>query len=94
MSDTYYSLRLDETLKRQFSKAAKQSGHSGADLLREYMREVVRQHEAQGPDADLHHQVQIGLNSANTGNTLPAAEVEARFAVKRAATRRRLQVSD
>lgn len=94
MSDTYYSLRLDETLKRQFSEAAKQRGHSGADLLREYMREVVRQHDAQGPDADLHHQVQIGLNSANAGKILPAAEVEARFAVKRAATRRRLQVSD
>jgi hypothetical protein len=41
----------------------------------------------------LRRQVQIGLDSANVGNLIPAAEVEAEFAAKRAATRRRLEPS-
>jgi hypothetical protein len=37
--------------------------------------------------------VQIGLESANAGNLIPSAEVEAKFAAKRTATRRRLKAA-
>ena len=52
---------------------------------------LKRAHEAAAYDAWFREQVQIGIDSANAGNLIPAAEVEARFAAKRAATRRRLE---
>lgn len=44
-------------------------------------------------DAWFRREVQKGLDSANAGNLIPAADVEARFAAKREATRRRLESS-
>ena len=59
------------------------------------MREFVQQQkEAAKHDAGFRRQVRIGLDSANAGNLIPAAEVKARFAAKRAATRRRLEASE
>jgi hypothetical protein len=46
----------------------------------------VRQRKAAEHDAWFRRQVQAGLDSANAGKLIPAAEVEARFAEKRAAT--------
>ena len=46
----------------------------------------VRQRETAEHDAWFRRQVQAGLDSANAGRLIPAAEVEARFAEKRAAT--------
>lgn len=51
----------------------------------------VRQREAAEHDAWFRGQVQAGLDSANAGKLIPAAEVVARFAEKRAATRRQLK---
>ena len=55
------------------------------------MKARVRQREAAEHDAGFRRQVQAGLDSANAGRLIPAAEVEARFAEKRAATRRQLK---
>ena len=55
------------------------------------MQERVRQQKASEHDAWFRRQVQAGLDSANAGRLIPAAEVEARFAEKRAAMRRRLK---
>lgn len=52
------------------------------------LREV---HHAAEHVAWFRHQVQIGLDAANAGNLIPAADVEANLAAKRAATRRRLE---
>ncbi|WP_315549984.1 hypothetical protein [Lautropia mirabilis] len=46
----------------------------------------VRQQKAVEHDAWFRRQVQAGLDSANAGRLMPAAEVEALFAEKRAAT--------
>ena len=51
----------------------------------------VRRRKTAEHDAWFRRQVQAGLDSANAGRLIPAAEVEARFAEKRAATRRRLK---
>ncbi|AGA34471.1 Prevent host death protein, Phd antitoxin [Thioalkalivibrio nitratireducens DSM 14787] len=92
MSEVTFTFRVDETLKSQFATAAKERDRTGAQLLRDFMREFVRQQqEATEHDAWYRRQVQIGLDSANAGNLTPAAEVEAKFAAKRAATRRRLE---
>lgn len=50
------------------------------------MQARVRQQKAVEHDAWFRRQVQAGLDSANAGRLIPAVEVEARFAEKRAAT--------
>jgi predicted transcriptional regulator len=95
MSEATFTFRVDEALKTEFSTAAKARDRSGAQLLRDFMREFVQQQqEAAAHDAWFRRQVQMGLDSANAGNLVPAAEVETRFAAKRAATRRRLEASE
>ncbi len=95
MSETTFTFRVDQSLKTEFSTAAKAHDRSGAQLLRDFMRDFVRhQEEAAAHDAWFRRQVQVGLDSANAGNLIPAAEVEAQFAGKRAATRRRLEASE
>jgi predicted transcriptional regulator len=95
MRETTFTFRVDESLKDQFTTAAKERDRTGAQLLRDFMRDFVRQQqEAAEHDAWFHRQVQAGLDSANAGNLVSAAEVEARFAAKRAATRRRLKAAE
>jgi len=95
MSEATFTFRVDEALKAEFSTAAKARDRSGAQLLRDFMREFVQQQqEAAEHDAWFRRQVQIGLDSANAGNLISAADVEATFAAKRAATRRRLEASE
>lgn len=95
MSEVTFTFRVDEALKSQFAAAAKERDRTGAQLLRDFMREFVRQQEeAAEHDAWFRRQVQIGLDSANAANLIPAVEVEAKFAAKRAATRRRLEASE
>ncbi|HGE8486533.1 TPA: CopG family ribbon-helix-helix protein, partial [Serratia marcescens] len=94
MSEATFTFRVDEALKSEFSTAAKSRDRNAAQLLRDFMRDFVRQqHEAAEHDAWFRRQVQIGLDSANSGNLVPSAEVEAKFAARRAETRRRLETS-
>ncbi|MFO1113513.1 MAG: hypothetical protein U1E35_06525 [Rhodospirillales bacterium] len=53
-----------------------------AAIMREF---VQQQQEAAEHDAWFRRQVQTGLDSANAGRVVPAAEVEARFAARRGA---------
>ena len=95
MSDATFTFRVDESLKNDFTEAAKARDRTGAQLLRDFMRDFIRQQqEAAAHDIWLRQQVQVGLDSANAGNLLPAAEVEAKFAARRAATRRRIEASE
>jgi predicted transcriptional regulator len=94
MSEATFTFRVDEALKSEFSKAAKCRDRNAAQLLRDFMRDFVRQqHEAAEHDAWFRRQVQLGLASANAGNLIPSAEVEAKFAAKRTETRRRVEAS-
>ena len=94
MSEATFTFRVDESLKDQFTTAAKERDRTGAQLLRDFMRDFVRQQqEVAEHDAWFRRQVQIGLDSANAGKLIPAAEVEAKYAAKRAATRRRLEAA-
>lgn len=62
---------------------------TGAQLLRDFMRDFVQQQqETAEHDAWFRRQVQAGLDSANAGHLVPGEEVEARFAARRAETRR------
>lgn len=64
---------------------------TGPQLLLDYMRNIVRrEREAEEHGAWFHEQVRAGLDSANVGKLTSNEKAEARFAVRRAETRRRL----
>ena len=95
MTEATFTFRVDAGLKDQFTTAARGRDRSGAQLLRDFMRDFVRQQqEAAEHDAWFLRQVQIGRDSANAGKLVPSADVEAKFAAKRAATRRRLKAAE
>jgi predicted transcriptional regulator len=95
MSEATFTFRVDEALKNEFSKAAKMRDRTGAQLLRDFMRDYVQQQlHAADYDTWFREQVQLGLDSANAGRLLPAADVEAHFAARRAATRRKLEAGE
>ena len=90
MSETTFTFRVDETLKEAFAAAAKTRDRSGAQLLRDFMRDFVRtQEEAAAHEAWFRRSVQAGLNAANAGDTVVAKDVEADAKTWRAETRRR-----
>lgn len=94
MGDATFTFRVDEELKTEFAEAAKARDRTGAQLIRDFMRDYVRhQQEAAAHDAWFRREVQIGLDSANAGRLIPAAEVEAKFAARRATTRQQLDAS-
>ncbi|AXT48366.1 MULTISPECIES: CopG family ribbon-helix-helix protein [Chromobacterium] len=91
MSESTFTFRVDESLKQEFAKVAKLQDRTGAQLLRDFMREVVRKNEeAAEYDQWFRSQVQQGLDQANAGELLPGDQVEAHFAAKRAELRRRM----
>jgi predicted transcriptional regulator len=91
MSEATFTFRVDDTLKTEFSMAAKARDRSGAQLLRDFMREFVQQQQEEAEhEAWFRRQVQAGLDAANAGNLIPTTDVEATFAAKRAVTLQRL----
>ncbi|WP_275098115.1 CopG family ribbon-helix-helix protein [Sedimenticola hydrogenitrophicus] len=91
MSEATFTFRVDEALKSEFTTAAKARDRTSAQLLRDFMRDYVRQQqEAAAHDDWFRRQVQIGLDSANAGDLITAEEVEAEAAAWRAETRRKM----
>ena len=89
MAEATFTFRVDEALKAEFTSAAKARDRTSAQLLRDFMRDFVReQQETAGYDAWFRDQVQKGIAQANAGEVMPDEEVEARFATRRGATRR------
>ena len=85
MTEATFTFRVDESLKQEFSNFAKDIDRSGAQLLRDFMRDFVKQQqEAASYDAWYQKQVQIGLDEANAGQLVPQEEVKSRFEAKRA----------
>ncbi len=90
MSDATFTFRVDENLKKQFAAAARNRDRTGAQLLRDFMRDFVnRQQEAVDHDAWFRRQVRIGLDSAEAGDLVSNEEVEAEAAEWRAETTRK-----
>ena len=85
MTEATFTFRVEESLKQEFSSFAKDMDRSGAQLLRDFMRDFVKQQqEAASYDAWYQKQVQIGLDEANAGQLVPQEEVKSRFEEKRA----------
>ena len=95
MSDATFTFRVDEELKSEFANAAKARDRTGAQLLRDFMRSyVAQQGDAQQYDVWVAKKVEQSRASAEAGNLIPASDVEARFAARRAATRARMADSE
>ena len=61
MSDATFTFRVDETLKDQFATAAKGRDRTGAHLLRDFMRDFVRQQQdATDQRAETRHKPEAG----------------------------------
>jgi predicted transcriptional regulator len=91
MSEATFTFRVDEGLKDQFSTAAKSRDRTGAQLLRDFMRDFVKQQqEASEHDVWFRREVQIGIDAADAGAVVSAEEVEAEAQAWRAETRRKM----
>jgi predicted transcriptional regulator len=78
MNEATFTFRVEEDLKQAFASAARSRDRNGAQLLREFMRDFVRQQlEAAEHDAWFRDQVRAGRRAADAGEVLPAEEVEA-----------------
>lgn len=91
MNEATFTFRVDDSLKSAFTQAAQDKDRTGAQLLRDFMRDFVREQEAAAAhDAWFRREVQAGLESANAGELIDAEDVEAEAAAWRAQTRRKL----
>ena len=91
MSEATFTFRVDEGLKDQFSTAAKSRDRTGAQLLRDFMRDFVKQQqESTDHDSWFRREVQVGIDAANSGAVVSADEVEAEAEAWRIETRRKM----
>ncbi|MBE0507600.1 MAG: hypothetical protein IBX50_12945 [Marinospirillum sp.] len=95
MNEATFTFRVDQQLKAEFASVAKTLDRTGAQLLRDFMRDLVsQQQQVAEHDRWFRHQVQKGLDSANAGRLVAASEVESHFAARREATKRALKASE
>ena len=65
MNQATFTFRFGERLKEQFTAAAKGCDRMGAQLLRDFMREYVRQQKAIEHDAWFRAQVDVAIHEAD-----------------------------
>ena len=85
MSDTTFTFRVEDSLKREFTGAAKAQDRTSAQLLREFMRDYVKnQKDVERHDQWFREEVQLGLVAAESGDLIPNDQVEKQAAEWRA----------
>lgn len=81
MSEATFTFRVDETLKSEFTTAAKASDRTGAQLLRDFMREFIKkEQETAEYDQWVRQKVEAGRAAVAQGRVISAEEVEAEAA--------------
>lgn len=80
MGEATFTFRVDEDLKKQFAEIAKSKDRTGAQLLRDFMRETIaKQQEEAEYDAWFRAKVQQGLDDIEAGRVYTAEETEEYF---------------
>ena len=94
MMQTTFTFRVDPNLKNDFVSVVKSFDRTAAQVLRDYMREIVqRQQESDRYDDWFRREVQIGLDSAKAGHLVDADTVEEKFITRRSRTRHQIENS-
>lgn len=71
MSGSTYTFRIDQKLKEEFIEAAKAVDRPGAQLLRDFIRDFVKQQqEVVERDAHLSNKAQEGQGSSKDGDVV------------------------
>jgi predicted transcriptional regulator len=92
MNEATFTFRVENDLKSSFSEAAKAHDQTGAQLIRNFMRDYVKQQQIEADyDIWFKQQVGAGIQSANAGNLMSSKDIEAEFSIKRAETRSKLK---
>ncbi|PIT70386.1 hypothetical protein CEV08_04145 [Bartonella tribocorum] len=77
-----FIVRIEDVLKNEFSKIAKICNRSGAQLLRDYIRDVVKeQKEKSARGLWFWKQVQIGIIPAHAGDIISFGLIESKRTV-------------
>lgn len=80
MTDSTLTFRVDEALKAAFAEAARSQDRTAAQLLREFMRTVVREsRDKHEHEAWFREQVSVGRRAAEN-DVRAGEEVERQFA--------------
>ncbi len=88
MPESNFTLRIDDDLKEAFVEAARQHDRTGAQLVRDFMRDYVQKARATAAYEDwLCDRVEAGRADVRAGRLSGNTEVEGRFAARRAAVR-------
>ena len=83
--DAVFTMKLEPELRAEFMAAAAASHRPASQIMRELMREFVqRQQDARDYQSFLHSKVVIAREQIRSGDYAAAAEVESRFAARRA----------
>lgn len=86
MAESNFTLRVDDDLKEAFAEAARHHDRTGAQLVRDFMRDYVRKaREAAEYEDWFRRRVEAGRADVRAGRVAPNEDVEARFAARRAA---------
>lgn len=92
MQEATFTFRVDERLKSAFAEAAKACDRTGAQLLRDFMRDYVSNQQSTAEyDKWFHEEVAAGLRSVKAGRLVAAEDVEATFLARREKTRKALK---
>jgi predicted transcriptional regulator len=89
MGEVTFTFRVGNDLKDAFTQAARAQDRTAAQLLRDYMREVVqRQREDADYESWLRRKLEAARASVRAGRHASAETVAAEFAALREETRR------
>ena len=84
MSEATFTFRVDEELKASFAEAAKATDHNAAQLLREFMRDFVREQQAKtAEEAWIEREIAEGLREADDPNAVWVSHEDAKADMQR-----------
>ena len=84
MSESTFTIRVDDHLKEAFTEAAKVNDRTGAQLVRDFMRDYVQTaREKAEYEAWFRRKVEAGMQVIREGRVLSSAEVEERAKARR-----------
>ena len=84
MSESTFTVRVSDELKEAFSEAAKVNDRTGAQLIREFMREYVQSaREKNEYEQWFKGRVEAGLQDIREGRVFSQMEVKARAHARR-----------